>query len=758
MNKSFRIKTNINENVENHIKLKLDQEYDNFEILSLNIDQNDLYQNSNCDFGTIVGRVNANGGIGIPNAKISIFIPLSENDELRPEIKALYPYKKPSDKNSDGKRYNLLPRVAEIKNGRISPRQPIGSFPTKPEITTNDTWLEVYTTYYKYNTITNDSGDYMLYGVPVGTQTIHMSVDITDIGKFSMSPVTLIQNLGYSPNLFTEDNRIKVSGDLNDLPNVETQEIGINVIPFCGDSENFDIGITRQDFRIRAELAPSVIIFGSAFTDGAGAMWGNSDGFYLRNASKDSGRVREMKNKRIAPVEHRLFSWDVELTDDEIINKKNSTSLFNAADDMFYVREDEYRSYKRNGDFVFVIPCNRRRIITGENGNEIVLPNDSNIGAFSEFDGFMTFEITGANEADGGLPLNFSINNVDIGRGNNDGTIFPVRARFKVPQQAPLGQSFYRVDLERFPSLRDYTNNWRKQSYKFEAGKYYSVARFHGTVELQTSNQTDETTPVASPAYFTRGGLGANNTIIENGLIGGQNNFDIINNIRLGTGAVEPKFRSVGLIKTGDPLGIADRNDDKEFPTNSVDTSLDPTSDKYFFGNWLNFSLHLPQIGRFADSSISIWAVASGNNLLLKLGFPFSIIMGSSYLTNDRTDYFYSTLFNNTDNGQLIAGDQKGTAFFARPDLHYTDFIEVPQIDILTLYQFSKKGGTKSQVSNDLSTPLIGTDYRNGLSPVPPDGGKINGDPNLGQDPETYFYKGLNESDCIEFLVSLGLV
>ena len=117
----------------------------------------------------------------------------------------------------------------------------------------------------------------MIFGVPIGTQTVHMSVDITDIGKYSMTPAAMVTNLGYSPNLFTDNNaKIKPSKDLDDLPNIETQEISVDIIPFWGDTTNFIIGITRQDFRIRATLVNTFTIFGSSFTDGDNAMWGEN--------------------------------------------------------------------------------------------------------------------------------------------------------------------------------------------------------------------------------------------------------------------------------------------------------------------------------------------------------------------------------------------------------------------------------------------------------------------------------------------------
>ena len=63
-----------------YIKVKLEQEVDNLEILSLRISQSEVYKRMCSDYGVVVGRAIGNGGIGVPNAKISIFIPLSDED------------------------------------------------------------------------------------------------------------------------------------------------------------------------------------------------------------------------------------------------------------------------------------------------------------------------------------------------------------------------------------------------------------------------------------------------------------------------------------------------------------------------------------------------------------------------------------------------------------------------------------------------------------------------------------------------------
>jgi hypothetical protein len=236
MNRSQRIHLNVdNVDVDKYIKVRLEQDTDMLEFLSMSIDTKDIYRDFNADYGVLIGRVNANNGIGIPNAKISIFIPVTDEDAQDGSVMSIYPYTTPRDKDANGKRYNLLPRVAKRNPDTriVSPKQPFGTFPIKEEIITNEPFLDVYKKYYKYTTLTNDSGDYMMFGVPTGVQTVHMSVDITDIGEYSMTPAAMVTNLGYSPNLFTENNtKIKGSSDLNDLPNIELQDIDVDIMPF----------------------------------------------------------------------------------------------------------------------------------------------------------------------------------------------------------------------------------------------------------------------------------------------------------------------------------------------------------------------------------------------------------------------------------------------------------------------------------------------------------------------------------------------
>ena len=91
MSNSFRIRTK--PGVDTSIKVLIDQEFEYLEILSLKVLQSQIYTRQCSDYGVIVGRVSVNNGFGIPNAKVSVFIPLDSADESNPVISDLYPYK-----------------------------------------------------------------------------------------------------------------------------------------------------------------------------------------------------------------------------------------------------------------------------------------------------------------------------------------------------------------------------------------------------------------------------------------------------------------------------------------------------------------------------------------------------------------------------------------------------------------------------------------------------------------------------------------
>lgn len=700
MNKSQRIYLSTgdtgNQKQDKFIKVKLDQNVKTLEFMSLSIGTADVYQNFNSDYGVLVGRVNANNDVGIPNVRLSIFIPLTDEDAENSDIYSVYPYKTPRDKNNEGKRYNLLPRVAKIDPNTdiVTPKQPFGSFPIKEEVVGNLPFLDAYKKYYKYTALTNISGDYMIFGVPTGTQVVHMSVDITDIGEYSMNPAAMVTNLGYSPNLFTDNNtKIKPSKNLDDLPHIETQEITVDIVPFWGDVENYEIGITRQDFRMKAELINNFSIFGSVFTDAYKDRWAaNWESDNEVHAVEQLYRKYNgdpniyIKSKRIADITHKVYYYPSSVSDATI-----QAGGSNLPAKMLVLDEGQYTIHKNDGEFVFIINCNRRKIIKDEAGEEVVVPDDYSGGVYTEFKGFITLEIT---EESLTTP-NKNFEDV-IGSNNNSVTIF--RTRIKIPQHAVRNQGFQRSTA--------YHGDWSNIHHTFKAGHIYSIARFHGLV----ANTSGSDNATKSNGYEDSDGK---NTLQRD------------------------PYWNVGTISTDPREG----NDEYEFPSNGNRNSTSPNT--LFGNNWLNFSIHLPNIGYVHTKDFG-----GGDNSSRGM----------------RTNTWFQN-FNGWDtrwtanNSFLIGATEINSKWYMRSDLQWTDFIDVPDTDLKKLNGLSKKGFDSTEING-----LTG-DYRNGETspnwggdPCPINGGGLNGNQWSSSNPKDtkfYFYKGHDTADSVKLAATV---
>lgn len=263
MSKSYRIRTEVG--VDKYINVNLEQDWESLEILSLKILANNVYSRFCSTYGVVTGRVFVNGGYGLPNAKVSVFIPLDDTDELDPVISELYPFKTIGDTNEDGYRYNLLPKLPSYK-GHAS----TGTFPNKGDVLMDESYIEVYDKYYRFTVTTNESGDFMIFGVPVGEQTIVMDVDLSDIGCFSMSPQDLIQQ-GLATESQVNGARFKTSTNLRELPQIKNLIYNIDVRPFWGAEDFCQVGITRADFDLtklaNITIQPSSIFMGSIISN-----------------------------------------------------------------------------------------------------------------------------------------------------------------------------------------------------------------------------------------------------------------------------------------------------------------------------------------------------------------------------------------------------------------------------------------------------------------------------------------------------------
>jgi len=263
MSKSYRVRTQVG--VDKSVTVNLDQDFDFLEILSLKLSQSEIYVRQCSDYGVIAGRVSVNDGYGIPNAKLSLFIPITADDELNPTISEIYPYKTISDINEDGYRYNLLPYKPSFPGHAAT-----GSFPDLEDVLTNPTAIELYDKYYKFTVTTNDSGDFMIFGVPVGSYTILMNLDLSDMGPFSQSPQDLIR-LGIATESQVNGTKFQTSENLTTLPQIIFLNKTVEVLPLWGEPEICQPSITRTDFDLTAEasitIKPTAIFMGSIFSD-----------------------------------------------------------------------------------------------------------------------------------------------------------------------------------------------------------------------------------------------------------------------------------------------------------------------------------------------------------------------------------------------------------------------------------------------------------------------------------------------------------
>lgn len=262
MGQSYRIRTEVG--VNKTINVPLEQDFEFLEILSLQIQQTDIYERNCAEYGVVVGRVTANNGFGIPNARVSVFIPIDSVDESNPLISSIYPYKSPEDKNEDGFRYNLLPYEKSYSTHAAT-----GTLPSRLDVLTDPTVIEIFDKYYKLSAKTNDSGDYMIMGVPIGQRTLVMDVDLSDIGEFSLTPQDLIR-MGLATQDQVAGNRFKTSNDLNSLPQLINLVKDIEVLPLWGDPDTCRIAITRTDFDLRNEanvdIQPTSVFMGSIYS------------------------------------------------------------------------------------------------------------------------------------------------------------------------------------------------------------------------------------------------------------------------------------------------------------------------------------------------------------------------------------------------------------------------------------------------------------------------------------------------------------
>jgi len=344
---NIRIRTQPNGS-DQYLQVKIEQDFDFIEVLSLNISQENAYRNFCADYGVVVGRVIINSGFGVLNAKVSIFVPLDDIDSTNPNISGLYPYKTVTDTNSKGIRYNLLPSSSDSQDACYTP---VGSFPTKREILDNDDMLYVYKKYYEFTTTTNHAGDFMIFGVPLGNHTVHIDMDISNIGIASQRPYDLISQ-GAPQSLFFSPTKFKANSNINSLPQIKSANASVNVQPFWGDTDNCQIGINRLDFDMNYNITPHAIFMGGLFGD----------------KGKHSVNKNCTPRKKMGKLaEQETTSGSIQMIRKTIDNTIESFDI------------DGGQVIDNNGAWAYQIPMNLDYIITDEFGR-LVPSSDPNIG------------------------------------------------------------------------------------------------------------------------------------------------------------------------------------------------------------------------------------------------------------------------------------------------------------------------------------------------------------------------------------------
>lgn len=348
MPKSYRIRTQVG--VDKYINVNLEQDWESLEILSLKILANDVYTRFCSDYGVVTGRVFVNNGFGLPNAKVSVFIPLDAADELDPIITELYPFRTITDTTEEGYRYNLLPKIPSY-DGHTS----TGSFPNKADVLMDGSYIEVFDKYYRFTVSTNESGDFMIFGVPVGTQTIVMDVDLSDIGCFSLVPQDLILQ-GLATETQVNGARFKSSTNLQELPQIKNLVFDVDVRPFWGDADLCQVGITRVDFDLTKQanltIQPSAIFLGSIIS--------TTDDDALKVKCKPKNNTGNLCELIAGPGE-------IQAIRQTIFSDSNGLPILER-----YEFEEGGKVIDGDGTFLVNVPMNLDYVFTNEFGEQVI--------------------------------------------------------------------------------------------------------------------------------------------------------------------------------------------------------------------------------------------------------------------------------------------------------------------------------------------------------------------------------------------------
>lgn len=447
MQNNFRIRTEIGR--DKIVNFQLDQNIEFLEILSFKIRQSDVYTLDCANYGVVVGRVTANNGFGIPNARVSIFIPLSDEDADNEFITSIYPYKTITEKNEDGYRYNLLPYKPSYP-GHVA----TGTFPTLDDVMFDGQAIEVYEKYYKYTVKTNSSGDYMIFGVPVGSYSILMDLDLSDMGEYSLTPQDLIR-MGIATEGQFDNNQYQQSTDLSSLPQIVSITKGITISPLWGDPETCDSSINRSDFDLRDDLnidiQPTAIFIGSIFS--------TSSNKRIRSNCKPKDDFGNLCGLETGPGSILAIRQTLN-KDEKGLPILETYRVGNVIDS--------------DGSWVVELPMNLEYVITNENGDKIIT-NDPTIGIPTK--GKYRFKIKWEQStkiSEQTKRAYFLVPNIKEYGWNNSGTIDPMNSNDNNKNQL-AGSYYFGLDWSGYTNS-DAAIKCEDTFYEFKSNKVYTVS------------------------------------------------------------------------------------------------------------------------------------------------------------------------------------------------------------------------------------------------------------------------------------------
>lgn len=360
--KHYRVRTSIDDKV---LPLNLNQDIDFLDVLSIKIGTKDAYRLHGSNYGVLVGRVLANDAFGIPNAKVSIFFPRDNGDGVDTEINNIYPFTSVFTQDRAGVRYNLLDERTDDEC-----HQDVGTFPSKRRVLDNGDVLYVYDKYLKYTTVTNASGDYMIYGVPTGNQQLHVDIDLSDIGILSQKPRDMVAN-GHVITEFENPNQFKASSNLGSLAQIITEDKNVYIYSFWGDESHTKVSVSRNDIHVNYKFEPTCVFMGSIVTDNekhsiSNRCRPNRKSGYNRNLVTSSGTIEMIRKTPGGYVEEHQIQGT------QLING-DGVWCYQIPMNLDYVGTDEYGNIVPTDNPNKGIPTRTRvrfRMSINENGEE----------------------------------------------------------------------------------------------------------------------------------------------------------------------------------------------------------------------------------------------------------------------------------------------------------------------------------------------------------------------------------------------------